>query len=126
MLIFLCVLSSICGNKKAVYFNDKAGEKGTLLGNGVVGILSETTSVWERRTPLTPAHCAWLLNRNKNSGRVTRIVVQPSTRRIHHDALYEDVGCEISEDLSKCGVIVGVKQPRVRIPSCLIFCNLFQ
>lgn len=89
-----------------------------------MGILSETTSVWERRTPLTPAHCARLLNRNKNSGRVTRVVVQPSTRRIHHDALYEDVGCEISEDLSECGLIVGVKQPRVRIPRCLI-CVIF-
>ncbi|CAI9760967.1 unnamed protein product [Fraxinus pennsylvanica] len=44
---------------------------------------------------------------------VTRIIVQPSTKRIHHDALYEDVGCDISEDLSKCGLILGIKQPKL-------------
>uniref|UniRef100_A0A7N0UWS0 Saccharopine dehydrogenase (NADP(+), L-lysine-forming) n=1 Tax=Kalanchoe fedtschenkoi TaxID=63787 RepID=A0A7N0UWS0_KALFE len=92
-------------------YDQDSGEKGAVLGNGVVGILSETTSKWERRAPLTPAHCARLLNR----GGVARIVVQPSTRRIHHDALYEDVGCEISEDLSECGLIVGVKQPKLEM-----------
>ncbi|CAM8945341.1 unnamed protein product [Rhodiola kirilowii] len=95
--------------------SEQTSGEGTLLGNGIVGILSETTSIWERRAPLTPAHCARLLNRSKNSGRVTRIIVQPSTRRIHHDALYEDVGCEISEDLSECGLIVGVKQPKLEM-----------
>lgn len=39
--------------------------------------------------------------------------MQPSTKRIHHDAQYEDVGCEISEDLSECGLIIGIKQPKV-------------
>ncbi|CAI9760968.1 unnamed protein product [Fraxinus pennsylvanica] len=33
--------------------------------------------------------------------------------RIHHDALYEDVGCDISEDLSECGLILGIKQPKL-------------
>ncbi|GKB95846.1 hypothetical protein Tco_0981983 [Tanacetum coccineum] len=34
-----------------------------MLGNGVIGILSESTNKWERRVPLTPAHCAKLLPR---------------------------------------------------------------
>ncbi|WMV37080.1 hypothetical protein MTR67_030465 [Solanum verrucosum] len=46
---------------------------------------------------------------------VSRIIVQPSTKRVHHDALYEDVGCEISEDLSQCGLILGIKQPKLEM-----------
>ncbi|KAL8226222.1 hypothetical protein R6Q57_018779 [Mikania cordata] len=83
-----------------------------MLGNGVIGILSESTNKWERRAPLTPAHCARLLHSGKGK---TRIIVQPSTKRIHHDALYEDVGCEISEDLSECGLILGIKQPKLEM-----------
>ncbi|KAJ0091290.1 hypothetical protein Patl1_13709 [Pistacia atlantica] len=86
-----------------------------MLGNGVVGILSESVNKWERRVPLTPSHCARLLNGGKDKTGVARIIVQPSTKRIHHDALYEDVGCEISEDLSECGLIVGVKQPKIEM-----------
>lgn len=84
-----------------------------MLGNGVVGILSESTNKWERRVPLSPAHCARLLHGGSGKTGVARIIVQPSTKRIHHDALYEDVGCEISEDLSECGFILGIKQPKV-------------
>ncbi|KAL3535457.1 hypothetical protein ACH5RR_003918 [Cinchona calisaya] len=84
-----------------------------MLGNVVVGILSESTNKWERRVPLTPSHCAKLLHGGTGKTRVARIIVQPSTKRIHHDALYEDVGCEISEDLSECGLILGIKQPKL-------------
>ncbi|KAK6131718.1 hypothetical protein DH2020_034515 [Rehmannia glutinosa] len=86
-----------------------------MLGNGVVGILSESTNKWERRVPLTPAHCARLLHGGSGKTGVARIIVQPSTKRIHHDALYEDVGCEISEDLSECGFILGIKQPQLEM-----------
>lgn len=84
-----------------------------MLGNGIVGILSESTNKWERRVPLTPSHCAWLLHGGSGKTGISRIIVQPSTKRIHHDALYEDVGCEVSEDLSECGLILGIKQPKV-------------
>ncbi|KAJ6825393.1 alpha-aminoadipic semialdehyde synthase [Iris pallida] len=84
-----------------------------MLGNGVVGILYESSNVWERRVPLTPAHCARLLLSGKGKSGVERIIVQPSTKRIYHDAQYEDVGCEVSEDLSECGLILGIKQPKL-------------
>ncbi|KAM3224413.1 hypothetical protein ACQJBY_057662 [Aegilops geniculata] len=88
----------------------------TLLGNGVIGILAETVNMWERRAPLTPSHCARLvLGGGKRESGVNRIIVQPSTKRIHHDAQYEDAGCEISEDLSECGLIVGIKQPKLEM-----------
>lgn len=79
----------------------------------MVGILSEATNKWERRAPLTPSHCARLLHGGRGKTGVSRIIVQPSTKRVHHDALYEDVGCKISEDLSQCGLILGIKQPKV-------------
>ncbi|GMJ07576.1 LYSINE-KETOGLUTARATE REDUCTASE/SACCHAROPINE DEHYDROGENASE, SACCHAROPINE DEHYDROGENASE [Hibiscus trionum] len=84
-----------------------------MLGNGVVGILSESVNKWERRVPLTPSHCARLLHSGREKTGVARIIVQPSTKRIHHDSLYEDVGCEISDDLSECGLILGIKQPKL-------------
>ncbi|XP_042486504.1 alpha-aminoadipic semialdehyde synthase [Macadamia integrifolia] len=84
-----------------------------MLGNGVVGILSESSNIWERRSPLTPSHCARLLHGGTGKTEVKRIIVQPSTKRIYHEALYEDVGCEISDDLSECGLILGVKQPKL-------------
>ncbi|EEE57929.1 hypothetical protein OsJ_08631 [Oryza sativa Japonica Group] len=72
--------------------------------------------MWERRAPLTPSHCArLLLGGGKRGTGVNRIIVQPSTKRIHHDAQYEDVGCEISKDLSECGLIIGIKQPKLEM-----------
>ena len=88
----------------------------TMLGNGILGIQRESNcKIWERRAPLTPSHCARLLNAGRGSrhGGVKRILVQPSTKRVLQDIQYENVGCEISEDLSECGLILGVKQPEV-------------
>ncbi|KAH7680016.1 Saccharopine dehydrogenase (NAD(+) L-glutamate-forming) protein [Dioscorea alata] len=90
-------------------------ENSSLLGNGIVGILSETVNMWERRTPLCPSHCARLLHSGKMQSGIERIIVQPSTKRVHHDSQYEDVGCEISDDLSQCGLILGVKQPKMEM-----------
>ncbi|KAM2621541.1 hypothetical protein TB2_026280 [Malus domestica] len=86
-----------------------------MIGNGVVGILAESVNKWERRAPLTPSHCALLLHSARDKTGVSRIILQPSTKRIHHDAMYEDVGCEISEDLSQCGLILGIKQPKLEM-----------
>ncbi|CAI7846614.1 unnamed protein product [Closterium sp. NIES-54] len=93
-------------------------------GNGVIGVLHEGRYKWERRAPLTPAQCARLLAASANgtaAGRAAhggraaagsiRIIVQPSSKRVFADSQYEDVGCEMSDDLSECGLILGVKQP---------------
>lgn len=86
-----------------------------MLGNGVVGIVAESVNKWERRAPLTPSHCAKLLHCGRDKTGVAKIIVQPSTKRIYHDSLYEDVGCQISEDLSECGLILGIKQPKMEM-----------
>eukprot|EP00252_Welwitschia_mirabilis_P027958 TRINITY_DN9844_c0_g1_i1.p1 TRINITY_DN9844_c0_g1~~TRINITY_DN9844_c0_g1_i1.p1 ORF type:complete len:1040 (-),score=221.91 TRINITY_DN9844_c0_g1_i1:386-3505(-) len=83
-----------------------------MLGNKVVGILRESGSKWERRAPLTPSHCARLLHAGNVNG-VDQIIIQPCSKRIYPDSQYEDIGCEISEDLSKCGLVLGVKQPKI-------------
>lgn len=81
----------------------------------MIGILSESCNKWERRVPLTPSHCDRLLHSGMDGSGVARIIVQPSTKRIYHDSQYEDVGCEISDDLSECGLILGVKQPKLEM-----------
>ena len=65
-----------------------------MLGNGVIGILSETCNKWERRTPLTPSHCARLLHSGggHTTTGVAHIIVQPSTKRIYHRNLREKKG----------------------------------
>lgn len=93
------------------YKVEKATMTGTGVrrGNGIVGVMKEQTNKWERRAPLSPHHCAKLL---KNG--VSRILVQPCSKRIYRDDMYKDAGCEITNDLSECGLIIGVKQPNVR------------
>lgn len=96
--------------------SERTERNDSLLGNGVVGILAETVNMWERRAPLTPSHCARLvLGGGRSTSGVNRIIVQPSTKRIHHDGQYEDAGCEISDDLSECGLIIGIKQPKLEM-----------
>uniref|UniRef100_A0A0E0NLU1 Saccharopine dehydrogenase (NAD(+), L-glutamate-forming) n=1 Tax=Oryza rufipogon TaxID=4529 RepID=A0A0E0NLU1_ORYRU len=108
--------SAACYDSVVVSVPRQSENSDTLLGNGVVGILAETANMWERRAPLTPSHCArLLLGGGKRGTGVNRIIVQPSTKRIHHDAQYEDVGCEISKDLSECGLIIGIKQPKLEM-----------
>ncbi|KAF9592658.1 hypothetical protein IFM89_016315 [Coptis chinensis] len=80
------------------------------------GILCESRNKWERRAPLTPSHCACLLHGGRGQTGVTCIIVQPSTKRIHHDALYEDIGYHLSHDLSECGLILGIKHPKMILP----------
>ncbi|KAG4942368.1 hypothetical protein JHK85_047014 [Glycine max] len=104
-------VSTIIHLKNVFNFTDIGGKR-IMLGNGVVGILAESVNKWERRAPLTPSHCARLLHGGTG---VSRIIVQPSTKRIHHDALYEEVGAEISQDLSQCGLILGIKQPKLEM-----------
>ncbi|XP_052290465.1 alpha-aminoadipic semialdehyde synthase-like isoform X2 [Citrus sinensis] len=86
-----------------------------MLGNGVVGILAETSNKWERRAPLTPSHCSRLLLAGRQKSGVARILVQPSTKRVFNDAQYEEAGCEITSDLSECGLILGIKKPKLEM-----------
>ena len=72
-----------------------------------IGLRREDKSIWETRTPLTPDHVRSLLNR---SDLKTEVVVQPSTQRVFEVQEYVEAGAQISEDLSSCELILGVKE----------------
>eukprot|EP00297_Palpitomonas_bilix_P002124 CAMPEP_0113892702 /NCGR_PEP_ID=MMETSP0780_2-20120614/15591_1 /TAXON_ID=652834 /ORGANISM="Palpitomonas bilix" /LENGTH=1157 /DNA_ID=CAMNT_0000882725 /DNA_START=88 /DNA_END=3561 /DNA_ORIENTATION=+ /assembly_acc=CAM_ASM_000599 len=79
-----------------------SGQK--MYGNGVIGIVREVYSIWERRVPLTPVHVRELVKKG------LRVLVQPSERRIFTDEEYRKAGAEVTDDLSPAGTIIGVKQ----------------
>lgn len=72
-----------------------------------LGIRREEFSKWERRVVLVPAHCRKLLFQFRGH---LQIKVQPSDTRIYSNSKYEEVGCEVAEDITDCDLILGVKQ----------------
>lgn len=75
-----------------------------MKGNRCIGVVREAYSKWERRTPLTPSHVAQLVEKG------IKVVVQPSSKRVYMDQQYTKAGATVSDDLSGCSVILGVKQ----------------
>lgn len=74
---------------------------------GVIGILAETKSPWERRVALTPLGCRSMISEG------IRILVQPSRTRCFSDDEYRESGCELVEDLSPCNLIIGLQYPDI-------------
>jgi len=70
-----------------------------------VGIRREDKNEWERRAPLTPHHVSQLA---RSHGLALR--VQPSSLRTFPDSDYRGAGAAIDEELSACGVILGIKE----------------
>eukprot|EP00347_Sterkiella_histriomuscorum_P023388 403334824 len=68
-----------------------------------LGILRETTTPWERRVPFTPETVKKFADSN------IKVLIQASSNRCFSDAQYESAGAIISEDLSSCNVICGIK-----------------
>jgi saccharopine dehydrogenase (NAD+, L-lysine forming) len=74
-----------------------------------IGILRENKTPIDKRVPLTPEQCVEV--QCKFSG--VSIVVQPSKVRCFNDKEYESKGICLSEDLSDCDILMGVKEERV-------------
>ena len=70
-----------------------------------IGIRHEDKYVMERRAPLTPKHIKRLIEHQKLD-----FIVQTSQKRIFTDQEYINAGALIENDLSKCNVILGVKE----------------
>ena len=70
-----------------------------------VGIRREDMYQWERRVPLIPQDA-----RELAQDHAIEIVVQPSQKRVFRDEEYRDAGIAVSDDLSSCSVIVGIKE----------------
>jgi len=71
----------------------------------VVGIRREDKSPFERRAPLVPAHV-----RRVREELGLAMTVQPSPIRVFTNQEYADAGAEVSEDLSGCDIVLGVKE----------------
>lgn len=69
-----------------------------------IGIRREDKSRWERRVPLTPPVVAELVRQGVG------VIVQPSEIRVYPDREFAAVGAKVSEDLSPCGAVFGVKE----------------
>ena len=74
-----------------------------------IGILRETQANPDKRTALTPKGAQTLLSINK----ALTILVQPSADRVFKDCEYAEVGCILSEDLSTCNLLLGVKEVEI-------------
>jgi len=71
-----------------------------------LGILREGKVPSDHRVPLIPEHCQELLQQYGS----LEILVQPSDIRCFAESAYQRAGCIISEDLSSCDVLMGVKE----------------
>ncbi len=71
-----------------------------------IGLIKEGKIPADNRVALTPAQCKWL---TKNFIDI-RITVQPSTHRCYADEEYGQAGIELSDDLSGCDLLIGIKE----------------
>ncbi|MGC6470029.1 MAG: NAD(P)-dependent oxidoreductase [Flavobacteriales bacterium] len=71
-----------------------------------IGILREEKSPPDKRVPLSPEQCKALLTHYSE----LKLVVQPSDIRCFKDEEYEQEGITLSEDLSHCDILLGVKE----------------
>lgn len=69
-----------------------------------IGIRREDKNEWEARVPLIPSDVQILTEQGYD------VALQPSPIRIFHDDEYVKVGATISEDMSECPLILGVKE----------------
>jgi len=70
-----------------------------------IGIIREGKIPPDSRVPLTPAQCRHLLDHFP-----LELVVAPSLIRCFSDAEYDEAGITLTQDLSDCDVLLGVKE----------------
>ena len=75
-----------------------------------LGIIRESR-IDEYRAPIVPKHIKELKKNYYN----INIIMQPSVKRCFSDKEYQDAGAKISEDLSSCDLILGVKEIDINI-----------
>ncbi|MEJ8844367.1 NAD(P)-dependent oxidoreductase [Lacibacter sp. H375] len=71
-----------------------------------IGLIREGKTPADNRVALTPAQCKWV---HKNTSDV-KIVVQSSPQRCFTDKEYRSAGVEITEDMTHCDVLFGIKE----------------
>ncbi|HMU46060.1 MAG TPA: NAD(P)-dependent oxidoreductase [Chitinophagaceae bacterium] len=71
-----------------------------------IGLIKEGKIPVDNRVALTPAQCKWIL---KNSSDI-KIKVQPSADRCFSDKEYNSAGVVLTDDLTDCDFLFGIKE----------------
>ncbi len=71
-----------------------------------IGLIRERKKLPDERVPLTPKQCRLIMEQNAD----VQIVVEPSPTRCFADADYVAEGVPMSEDLSGCDILLGIKE----------------
>ncbi|WP_346237005.1 NAD(P)-dependent oxidoreductase [Niabella insulamsoli] len=71
-----------------------------------IGIIKEEKIPTDNRVALTPHQCRWLLHHRPQLA----ILVQPSATRCYKDFEYERAGATLTDDLSACDMLLGIKE----------------
>jgi alanine dehydrogenase len=74
-----------------------------------IGVIKEGKVPPDKRVPLTPKQCHLVETIYPN----VEVIVQPSHIRAYSDADYLAEGIKMSEDLSECEIILGVKEVNI-------------
>ena len=79
-----------------------------------IGIIREGKVPADNRVALTPKQCKWV----QDNFAQCRVVVQPSESRCFSDREYSLAGIALSNDLSDCDVLLGIKEvpPQQTLP----------
>lgn len=70
-----------------------------------IGIVKESNSYHDHRVPLTPLHARQLMDQFPS----LQIKIQPSPSRCFNDKQYREEQIEVSNDLSDCDILLGIK-----------------
>ena len=76
----------------------------------VIGLIKEGKVPADNRVALTPEQCK-LINKNGQ----LKVVVQSSSHRCFTDKEYKRAGVEVSDDLSNCDILIGIKEVPVNM-----------
>jgi len=81
----------------------------------IIGLIREGKTPADNRVALTPAQCRWL----KINEPGIKILVQSSPGRCFSDKEYLQAGVDVTEDLSECDILFGIKEvpPAQLIPN---------
>ncbi|SDX06014.1 Alanine dehydrogenase [Hydrobacter penzbergensis] len=77
----------------------------------VIGLIREGKVPSDNRVALTPGQCKWLVKHFSGLS----ILVQSSPHRCFSDEEYRQAGIEVTEDLSACDVLFGIKEVPVNM-----------
>ncbi len=72
----------------------------------VIGLIREGKVPADNRVALTPAQCKWLIKHFPD----IHILVQTSAHRCFKDDEYLQAGIEVTDDLSACNLLLGIKE----------------